>query len=178
MPGKKEIHPYEKAKEVVKALGIKSKADYRRLYTVSAMLPSEPMKKYPEWEGWDAFCGIEPPEYHTYAQAKDAVRSLGISSVPQYRARYKEDPKLPPAPDVFYAEYWDSWPTFFSKSQYQEKYFTIEKASAAAIKLGIRTKEQYQQKYTEDSDLPSTPNKMYAETWEGWEKFLGTDVPV
>lgn len=52
-------------------------------------------------------------------------------------------------------------------------YLTCEEASAAAIKLGIKVKDEYFERYTEDPKLPSSPAYSYKEKFTGWIPFLG-----
>ena len=51
-------------------------------------------------------------------------------------------------------------------------YKTINHASKAAIRLGIQSQLEYQQRYKEDERLPSKPNKIYATDWVDWFSFL------
>lgn len=53
-----------------------------------------------------------------------------------------------------------------------EFYSTWQDASAAAIKLGIKTKEEYGDKYDEDPRLPSSPPYTYPD-FPKWRAFLG-----
>ena len=53
-----------------------------------------------------------------------------------------------------------------------EFYTTWREASAAAIKLGIKTKVDYAEKYAEDPRLPSSPAYAYSD-FPRWRVFLG-----
>ena len=60
------------------------------------------------------------------------------------------------------------------------KYATIEEASKAAIKLGIKTQSEYLKRYMEDPRLPSQPHAVYHDDWQAfgtWYGFLGNDIP-
>lgn len=55
------------------------------------------------------------------------------------------------------------------------KHFTVEHARDAVIRLKIRTKKQYKERYTEDPRLPEMPNIFYKSEWAymgGWKAFL------
>jgi superfamily II DNA or RNA helicase len=51
-------------------------------------------------------------------------------------------------------------------------YPTWKEASRAAIELGITSMRDYYQKYLEDSNLPSYPQRLYGD-FPGWPVFLG-----
>ncbi len=53
-------------------------------------------------------------------------------------------------------------------------YKTIEQASKATQKLGIRSATQYSRKRHQDPLLPKSPNYTYKDDWKGWHEFLGT----
>lgn len=53
-----------------------------------------------------------------------------------------------------------------------EFYLTWQKASVAAINLGIKSKEDYADKYVNDAQLPSSPAYTYPD-FPGWRVFLG-----
>ena len=117
-----------------------------------------------------------PQQYHPYVTAKALVQSLGILSLGQYREYTrsdKRDPLMPTDPARIYADEWEGWAAFCGKSQYAAKYPTYEQASAAAQRLNIESKQAYQARYIEDSQLPIAPERVYAADWKGWTRFLG-----
>lgn len=119
--------------------------------------------------------------FYTFLQAQRVVQALGIQGWKDYRQRYREDPQLPSDPSKIYESEWQGWAHFVGKSQYAEKYRTFFEASQAAQALGISTKLEYEKRYTEDSKLPSTPNKFYSIEWNKkrhpWLVFLGKPEP-
>ncbi|MFB2815215.1 VPA1269 family protein [Shewanella xiamenensis] len=112
--------------------------------------------------------------YATFAEAQQATQALGITTLPEYQQRYREDPRLPCQPHVIYAADWQSWPQFFGKEE-KSFYATLAEALQATQALAaITSREEYQQRYREDPRLPSNPEKIYAADWQSWPQFLGT----
>ena len=52
-------------------------------------------------------------KYETIEEASQAAMSLGITSQPDYKKCYKEDPKLPAHPDQVYSDDWASFGTWY-----------------------------------------------------------------
>lgn len=119
--------------------------------------------------------------FHSFLQAQRIVQAMRIRGWQDYRNRYREDPLLPSDPSKVYEADWQGWPHFLGKSQYAKKYRSFAEASQAAQTLGIRTKQEYEERYHEDSQLPSTPNKFYTTEWSRerhpWLAFLGKPEP-
>ena len=154
---------YENVEEAMGAtqrLGIKTLPEYRARYKEDPRLPSAPDYKYGDkWPGWPSFLGNEIKEfYETLEEAMDAAQRLGIKTLPEYRARYKEDPRLPSAPDYKYGDKWPDWPSFL-RNEIKEFYETLEEAMDAAQRLGIKTLPEYRIRYKEDPRLPYAPDE-------------------
>ncbi|WP_086480468.1 gamma-mobile-trio integrase GmtZ [Oceanospirillum sanctuarii] len=116
-------------------------------------------------------------KYATLAEASAAARALGFKTHAEYLHGYKQDPKLPVSPQTYYAEDWESWFDFLGTEKPSEKYATLAEASAAARALGFKTLPEYLRGYKQDPKLPVSPKKYYAEDWESWFDFLGTEKP-
>jgi len=109
---------YQSLVEASKAtifLRIYTRKDYRVRYKENPQLPSAPDQYYKDvWNGWDSFFGRDAIEkYKTLDEASKAVHSLFINSHKEYRDRYKEDHRLPSAPNEFYQNEWNGWDKFF-----------------------------------------------------------------
>jgi len=174
------------AKEATKLLGIKSVSEYHERYKEDSRLPSQPRNKYySEWpmrRGWDLFLGrVKIDCYPTLNEAHKAVVFLNIKSVLEYNQRYKEDPKLPAIPNVYYSEEWpveNGWYVFLGKV-IKYYYPTFKDAKKATVALGIITQEEYQKRYKEDPKLPANPKRSYTKEWpieNGWLIFLGREI--
>ncbi|WP_296219093.1 VPA1269 family protein [Pseudomonas sp. UBA2684] len=97
---------YAQAKAAVQALDIKYMGEYKERYREDPMLPSNPRATYDN-AGWvsnyDFFSRQKPNRYTTYTEAKVAAQALNIQHMGEYRARYREDPRLPADPQRLYA---------------------------------------------------------------------------
>jgi hypothetical protein len=116
--------------------------------------------------------------YPTYAQAQAAVQALGIKKKPEYNSHHQEDPRLPVAPNLTYANAgWADWYDFLG-NQRPDLYPTYAEAQAAVQALGINSQAEYNKRYREDSRLPASPRMVYANTgWTDSYDFLGNKRP-
>jgi len=182
--GKESPNPYstyEEAKQAVHNLRITKKEDYQKRYKEDPRLPSHPDEYYEGkgWIDWSNFFGRESPNpYSTYEEAKQAVRNLNITQSEDYQKRYKEDPRLPSDPSIFYrGKGWIDWPNFFGKES-PNPYSTYEEAKQAVRNLGINTVTVYKNRYKEDPRLPSDPSIFYeGKGWIDWYSFFGKESP-
>ena len=172
---------YQEAKEAVKKLNIRYRREYSKRFNEDSRLSSQPEIIYKDkgWKDYFTFCEYSAPVYYaTYNEAKNATKNLDIRSNKEYitQKRYKEDPKLPSQPIIFYknngSTNWNDFiPTY---------YLTYEEAQVAVQKLSIQTGREYftLKRYKEDKLLPSNPEKTYAKKgWINWYAFLGTEAP-
>lgn len=76
-------------------------------------LPSVPRQIYTHrWESWQDFLKVASKFYPTYTEAHNAAKALKVSSLLEYKARYKEDPRLAVKPFALYADDWINWIEF------------------------------------------------------------------
>lgn len=122
---------YDDACRYVRALGIKSFDAYRQIYPNRPFLPSNPqvvyMSVWREKGGWPGFFGTGRRSrgnssnfYTTYKQASRAARKRGIRTVSEYHKKYREDSRLPSAPDMVYKDDWvrlGSWSGFLGTNK-------------------------------------------------------------
>ena len=154
------------ASAAARKLGIRTGPEYSAKRKGDPKLPSTPKDIYPDWTTWPDFLDTNP--YTTLAEASAAARKLGIRDSTEYDKRYKSDPKLSSVPYAIYPD-WTTWPDFLDTNPYT----TLAEASAAARKLGVKIKGDYQKRYKEDPHLLYNPQAYY-EGWVGWPDFLGT----
>ena len=164
---------YEEAKIAASRLSILTREDYlrKKRYKEDPLLPSNPEKTYINkgWVNWYIFLGAKSPDiYDTYLKAKKAAKKLGISSMKEYKKRYKEDPSLPSSPSEIYKN--KGWKSFYDFCSISEPFFYTNYAEAqkAAQSLEIRNRHQYQELklYKKDSQLTRTPDIFYKSI--GW----------
>ena len=155
------------------ALGIKTKNEYMEKRHLDPRLPSAPHQFYKEqWENWPSFFGKDAKKFYpTLAEASTAAIALGITSAKEYQEKRNLDPKLPARPQQFYIEGWQGWRSFLGKRT-KSLYTTLAEASAAAIALGITTKNEYDKNRHLDPRLPSAPHQYYTEDWQDFSSFI------
>ncbi len=173
--GKEEVKRYSSVNEAIQAvakLGIRTQTEYVKRYKEDRKLPSCPRKIYSdEWVSWFVFLKKERPKYYsTLTEASDIARSLDIKTGREYKARFKEDPKLHHSPHEFYVQEWTTWWDFLDTRI--KKYRTLKKASKAAVKLGIKSAREYDNRYKEDPLLPASPEDFFSGEWTSFLDFL------
>lgn len=117
-------------------------------------------------------------KYKTLSQASRAARALGIKTSAEYRLSFTNDTRLPYAPEKVFFWEWCGWPAFLGTKRKRrlnipEAYYaTYAQSRRAAAGLGIRTKSEYLQRYSEDNKLPADPKKIYGSYWKDWDTYL------
>lgn len=163
---------YEEFKEATRALGIKSSTEYKKKYKMDSRLPSHPSYVYPMFNSWyDALNKRGGEFYSTYEEASTAARKLNIKNKTEYYERYKEDAKLHCAPEEKYKD--KGWINYYDFLGTNREYYSYEEAKAIIKQMGLTKVHEYKQKYRNDKMLPSKPERIYKEQWNGWKKFLG-----
>ena len=172
---------YEEAKRAVAGKNIKSKDEYKKRYKEDPRLPSEPNSTYANqgWINWLDFLG-KPTKvfYPTFEKAKRAVAVINIKSKDEYQKRYKEDPRLPSNPNIFYKDKgWIGSLVFLGKP-IPDLYSTYKEAKRAVKRSNIKSQDEYKKRYKEDPRLPSNPNKYYKDKGRiDWFNLFGKPIP-
>ncbi|MGZ3747931.1 MAG: gamma-mobile-trio integrase GmtZ, partial [Pseudobdellovibrionaceae bacterium] len=151
--------------------GIKTVKEYKTCYKQDPQLLREPNTVYNEWTSWGGFLRGEPKRSHykTLAEAQIAAQRLGIKTVKEYQARYKQDPQLPSNPHVFYSE-WTSWDYFLIPTHAD----CLIKAKTLAQMAGIQSAREYAMRYEKlNVSLPRHPDRVFRKEWVDWFDFLG-----
>lgn len=180
MPRKRtDFYSYVEAQSIREALGWKSSQDYQDNRSQWPRLPAAPDQFYSGtgWTNWYVFLGKEKVS-STYAEAQLAVQALGVTDSNDYKAHFRDDPRLPCNPDRFFSGAgWAGWGRFLGKEE-QHLFTTYTEAQAAAQALGIKGVKDYQARYRENPRLPSCPYDVYADSgWVDWYVFLGKTKP-
>lgn len=165
---------YAEASAVVSKMGVASFKDYMARYKQHPGLPSNPGKFYEhEYKGWHDFTG-HSRFYLTVDEARHAVIKLGIKTWPEYKKRYKEDPKLPSDPATFYGEVYRGF-TEYSGQTKADRYATMAEASAATVRMEMKSSTDYRARFYQNPLLPSDPPAYFADEWKNWAFFLKVD---
>lgn len=182
-----EYETWGEASAAAQALEIKSSNDYWRKYQKDPKLPRIPKRKFKEcWvknKCWSGFLGSNSVEkYENYQEASKAVQRLNIKSINEYKVRYREDPRLPSSPWLFFSTDWiknGRWVGFLGRSM-KTHYSSWSEASSASTRLGITNSDSYKKRYKEDHKLPQRPWVVYPEEWkenDGWNGYLAKTKP-
>ena len=171
-PGVQFYPTLTEASQTAIALGITNLTEYRRRYKEDPRLPANPNRVYiAEWQNSHHFLGKPKVQvYPTFTEASQAAIALGITTLAEYKRRYKEEPRLPAIPNRVYKADWQNWFHFLGKPRVQF-YPTLTEASHAAIALGITTLTEYGRRYKEDARLPAHPSTIYKAEWQNWPHF-------
>ena len=155
-------------------MGIASCKDYWARYKQPPGLPSNPGQFYgDEYKGWGDFTG-HSRFYLAVDEARRAVITLGIKTWPEYKKRYKEDPKLPSDPASFYGETYRGF-TEYSGQTKSDRYATMAEASAAAVRMEMKSSMDYRARFHQNPFLPSDPPAYFSGEWKNWAFFLKVD---
>ena len=159
---------WQEASEAAIALGIKNQAEYFKKYKLDPRLKINLNRIYPDFPGYEVFLGTG--NYKTWQEASKAAIALNIKDVNGYREKHKLDPKLPSNPNVSYPDF-PGIIIFLGGEISDKKYSTWQEASKKAVAMGIKSKEEYNQKYKRNSFLPTYPHEFYP-NFPGYEVFL------
>lgn len=162
---------WKEASKAAEQLGIKSGEEYRSRYKEDKNLTSAPEWYYSDFPGWSIFLQKKQfNPYPTWKEASEMALSLKITSSAEYYVKYKEDIRLPSAPDLYYSDF-PGWNIFLGKEVRESMYPTWQEASKAAKELGVNSYREYKNAYKNDLRLPSYPSSKYSD-FPGWKKFL------
>ena len=93
-----------------------SENKHKKRYKKDHRLPVSPNNFYKNngWIDWYNFFGKERPEFYlSIKEARQAVQRLGIKTQREYKKRYKEDPRLPSNPYIYFKDKgWQGWDDF------------------------------------------------------------------
>jgi hypothetical protein len=169
----KIVYPsFAEAQQAIQNLGITTYQKYQQRYREDPRLPCKPAKTYSaDWQSWPLFLGkIEKNVYSSFAEAQQAAQALGITTFQEYQLRYREDPRLPSAPNATYSTDWQSWSEFLLPKQIK----TLKGLKNACKILGIKNSLQYRHVQKNYAQLPSKPDKKFTD-WIDWYDLL--DIP-
>ena len=112
---------YQKARQAVRRLKIKTRDEYVSRYKKDKKLPLHPYRKYAKkgWTDWYNFLGKKRPNfYKTYQQAAQASRRLRFGAKAEYMRSHRRDIRLPSHPDEHYRKRgWRGWYAFLGKKK-------------------------------------------------------------
>jgi hypothetical protein len=188
------LRPFKKAREFVRNLGLKSKAEWRE-YLKSGEAPNDipttPNLMYAKvgWAGWGDWLGGGPiaprfRKYRSFEKARAYVRGLRLNSQTEW-AEYcrsgKKPADIPVNPDRTYAKVgWSGmgdWLGTGVVATFLREYRPFKKARIFARDLGLKSRNEWYEYCSlgkKPPDIPANPNVVYANAgWSTWFDWLG-----
>jgi hypothetical protein len=172
--------------------------------TLPADIPKSPAAAYAKtgWTNWGDFLGTGNPRrrsniYRPFPQARAYARSLGLSSLAEWRTfchtrvgdRRALPPDIPAGPHEAYADRgWAGYGDWLGTGRISTRnyqYRSYSEACAFARALDIRTRAEWLAYCRGERrghgprpfDIPSSPDQVYrGRGWVSWGQFLGTNV--
>jgi hypothetical protein len=112
-----------------------------------------------------------------FGDVKKIARSLGIKTKGEWEEYAKSGNKpedIPIHPNAVYKEEWRGWPDFLGT-----EFRLFEAGREFARSLGLKTTqewEEYRKSGDRPEDIPSAPEEVYRDQWQGWRNWLGTET--
>lgn len=190
---KRDFLSFEDAKKHIHNLKLKDSREWLN-YCKSGKrpqnIPAGPNHVYSdEWQGWADWLGSNQMRQHnhmSFEEAKNFVISLNLKTIKEWNNYCKSNKKpsnIPASPDDVYSEFksWGDWlgtgrPSYNS---FSGEYRKFEEAKCFACNLHLTGQKAWREYSSGKSskkpnDIPSNPNLVYKEHWQGWGDFLGT----
>ena len=104
-------------------------------------------------------------DFLSYHEAQKIVQQAGIKTVTEYR-NWKEHPNnMPAAPNKTYTNEWNGWGDFLGTD-----FLSYHEAQEIVQQAGIETQKEYFSWKERPNNIPSNPDRIYKNEWNGWEK--------
>ena len=184
--GVKEYLPIEKAKKIVRELGIKTHREWVEFCAKGnkpVNIPSSPLYHYRNsgWKDWGDWLGTDSViNFRSFEEARDHVCKLGLSGQTEYVSlcRNKELPNdIPVSPNgVYKNKGWKGWRDFLGEKK--DTFLPFNDAREFAQNLNLNSAVQWRNYCSsggKPKNIPSTPYEIYKEDgWKDWGDWLGT----
>lgn len=192
-----KYRPFEKTKEFIRALGIKSSNDWR-LYCKSGQkpkdIPSNPNHIYKNsgWKGWSDFTGskttfsrntVKNSSIKSFEEAKKIVQSMNIKNSLEWNILLKSGQLpdgVPRSPNLFYKDKgWKGFKDFFGREGGYKEFLPFEEAREFVRSLNLKSQSEwfmYTKSGNKPKNIPTSPSQSYKQKgWTTWNDFLGKD---
>jgi superfamily II DNA or RNA helicase len=182
--------PFEEAKKIVRAEGLKSNQHWRKYSQTKRPLniPGSPDSFYKNkgWTNWGDFLGTGNErniDFLSYEEAKAHLRPLGLKSSIDWReySKTKRPRNIPGNPNRDYVgKGWISWNDFLSSntiSNYQKSFIEFDNAKEVISSYNLRSLNDWNdfcKAGKKPVNIPRNPAQYYLKKgWKGWHDFLG-----
>ena len=181
--------PFEEAKKIVRAEGLKSNQHWRKYSQTKRPLniPGSPDSIYKNkgWTNWGDFLGTgneRKIEFLSYEEARAFIRTIGLKSSIDWReySKTKRPRNIPGNPDRDYVgKGWISWNDFLGSntiSNYQKSFIEFDKAKELISSYNLRSLNDWNdfcKAGKKPINIPRNPAQYYFKKgWKGWHDFL------
>ena len=192
---RKDFLSYNKAKELIQSIGIKSESEWRKYYRSGKKpdyLPINLPQAYKSyWKGYGDFFGTgrkadQNKVFVSFETAKNHVSKLKLKNVKEWNQYCKSGKKPENIPAGANNKYknkgWVSWSDFLGTkniSPQNRNYKSFEEAKKFVQTLNLTSISKWVNYYRSNllpRDIPKTPNNYYKNKgWKGWSDFLGKE---
>lgn len=195
MSNKIEYMPFEKAREIIRALGLKTGKDWKKYINSGKIpynIPRAPHSVYKN-EGWVNLgdwlgtyrLATSKMIYAEFEEAKKFVRNLGIKTGREWRDYYNSNEIPLNIPRNLYQTYekkgWNGYGDFLGNGKISNKnrvYLPFEEAREFVRSLNLKNNEEwkiYKKSDKRPDNIPSEPNINYKNKgWISIGDWLGT----
>jgi superfamily II DNA or RNA helicase len=168
---------FEEAREFALGLKIKSGREWKK-QILPAGFPRVPEEAYlNEWVSWPDFLGTDnhhrrKAQCRSFEEAREFARSLNLSGHEEWKKQIKTLPlDIPKAPNWMYSDEWNGWADWLGTVRDWRPFREVQEFARG---LNIKSMREWK-KQTLPIDIPYCPQKVYADEWNGWPDFLGTE---
>jgi superfamily II DNA or RNA helicase len=195
--------PFNDARDYARKLKLRSRTQWNAVATdrthtnrhkLPNDIPSYPNNVYEEWIGWWDWLGTgnRRGRWRSFSSARTLSRKLGLTSEAQFirwrcgqlKHRIKCPSDMPMHPDRVYTEF-DGWPEFLCFTPIT--WLPFDQARRFVRRLKLRNQKEYRDWVTgrlsgrglpvKPDNIPTSPNQIYSDQWQGLNDFLGTPKP-
>ncbi len=194
-PGQRDFLPYEEAKILVRAAGLKSRTEWFAWVKAGhrpAGVPSSPEKTYRDdgWNSWGEWLGtgaisVRERSYLPFEAARSFARELGLKSRNEWVLWVRENSlpnDIPGTPSAAYkGKGWQGWGDWLGTgwiSNRLREYRNFEDARLFARSLDLKSGKEWREwakTAARPKDIPANPEGVFKDHgWCGWGDWLGT----
>lgn len=183
----RDFRSFEAAREFVHKLGLKSSKEWREFCKSRRPMdiPTSPEKSYSrEWVNWGDWLGTanvssRNRKYRTFDEARKYVRSLGLSTIEDWKEFCKSQKRpldIPTKPYIVYKKNWKKWFDWLGSTPLKgRRYKSFADAKKFVHNLGLRSQSEWRNYCASGkTDIPSNPQQVYSDDWMSWGDWLGT----
>jgi superfamily II DNA or RNA helicase len=187
-----EFLPFEGAREFVRNLHLKSRADWQAWAKSGARpsdIPASPVKTYANqgWRGMGDWLGTgtlrtQDRIYRPFTEARDFAHQLNMQNSDEWRVWSKtldRPTDIPATPDHVYSE-WQGWGDWLGTGNIHNRervYRAFEEARDFVRNLGLQGRDEWIEwanSGERPQDIPVYPGGYYRyRGWQGWGDWLG-----